>query len=92
MSDTASRAFTISLPVQLVRRIEEAVAGGRFSSESDLVARAVEREFRRSWNEPNANELEALARHPEFLRDLDECMESFAASDAEAARLIPDEI
>jgi Arc/MetJ-type ribon-helix-helix transcriptional regulator len=81
---------TFSLPTELVRELREVVAGGQFPSQNALVRDALRRELKRARDERLQKEMEAAARDPRFIRDVEETMDAFKWADAETARMIPE--
>ncbi|MEO9256343.1 MAG: ribbon-helix-helix protein, CopG family [Tepidiformaceae bacterium] len=82
---------TLSLPTDLLAKIDAEVGDGRAPSRNDFVRYAIAMElWRREQAAIDAAYAEVLA-DPEYIAEAEQIMKEFEAADAETARMIDDE-
>jgi Arc/MetJ-type ribon-helix-helix transcriptional regulator len=83
-----TRAATFSLPTDLLRKVDEAVASGAAPNKTAFVERALRHELAQVRRSVRRALLEEAKRDPQFLRDIEEVARDFALADVETAREI----
>jgi Arc/MetJ-type ribon-helix-helix transcriptional regulator len=83
-----AKAATFSLPVDLLRKVDDAVASGAAPNKTAFVERALRHELAQIRRSTRRALLEEAKRDPLFLRDIEEVERDFALADAETAREI----
>ena len=84
----ATEKVTFALPAEMVREMREVVQKGDVGSQNALVREALQHELKRRRQAEFEREMEAAARDPLFMRDLEEAMHDFRHVDSETARMI----
>ncbi len=78
--------YTFSLPIDLLSRLKEYSKEGEVPSVNAAVKEALEEYVKRIDRQALAKKMEAAAKDPLFMEDLEEVMQDFASVDIEAMK------
>lgn len=83
-----TRKATFNLDGDVLAALDDAVAKGAARSKNAFVDRALRRELRELRRQSLAEAWRQAAQDPQFMKDVQEIEEAFAAADVETARRI----
>ena len=84
----ATEEVTFSLPADLMREMQEAVAKGLFPSQQVLVHETLTSALQRSRDENLEREFQEATQDPLFRQDLEETEQAFQSADSETVWLV----